>query len=200
MAARDKVGQNASIFLDWSVLMYFDRISSALTWLGRPAGSSGAVVDRQSLRQLAYVCLTFVLLGVPNLSYGQQFQEVTSSVGFVDELKKSWGNPIWGDMNNDGFLDMIVPDHGLAASHGPMVYLNNAGATFIDYRDHLPDREGPAVRFERLAWFSFGDFDNDGNLDLYITEGSKKGYGEKRDFSAGQGNGIFDYLVSLPEW
>src|SRR5437870_2269315 len=60
-----------------------------------------------------------------SVSVAQEFTEVTTQVGFANELKKSWGDPIFGDMNNDGWLDVIVPDHGLSVSHGPMVYLNN---------------------------------------------------------------------------
>ena len=50
----------------------------------------------------------------------QQFQDVTREVGLVLKAKHSWGNPIWGDINNDGFVDLIVPTHGLLKSHGPV--------------------------------------------------------------------------------
>ena len=70
----------------------------------------------------------------------RQFRDVSTDVGLVSETKKSWGNPIWGDINNDGFLDLIVPTHGLLLSRGPFVYLNNAGNTFTDIRDTCRDR------------------------------------------------------------
>src|SRR6266853_3857957 len=57
-------------------------------------------------------------------SVAQMFTDVTTEVGLINEAKKSWGNPIWGDFNNDGFLDLIVPTHGLTFSRGPFVYLN----------------------------------------------------------------------------
>ena len=44
-----------------------------------------------------------------SVAVAQQFHEVTAEVGLVPEAKTSWGNPIWGDINNDGFLDLIVP-------------------------------------------------------------------------------------------
>ena len=64
----------------------------------------------------------------------QQFTDVSSAVGLIDEAKKTWGNPVWGDFNNDGYLDLIVPCHGLLLSHGPFVYLNNGGVSFSDIR------------------------------------------------------------------
>ena len=75
----------------------------------------------------------------------EQFTEVTTQVGFVNEAKKSWGNPIWGDVNNDGFLDLIVPTHGLAVSHGPFVYLNNGGTSFTDNRDPSGIKRAPEL-------------------------------------------------------
>src|SRR5439155_8600171 len=65
-----------------------------------------------------------------SVAVAQQFHEVTAEVGLIAEATKSWGNPIWGDINNDGFLDLIVPTH----SSAPFVYLNNAGNTFTDIR------------------------------------------------------------------
>ena len=79
-----------------------------------------------------------LLLGLagafPGKLFAQQFENVSVAVGLAQEEKKSWGNPIWGDINNDGYLDLIVPTHGLATSHGPFVYLNNAGNTLTDIR------------------------------------------------------------------
>ena len=93
----------------------------------------------------------------------------------INEAKKSWGNPVWGDMNNDGFLDLIVPCHGLTASHGPFVYLNNGGTTFTDIRATCGIQMAPELDSTDWHGFSFGDYDGDGNLDLYIAEGAHAG-------------------------
>ena len=129
-------------------------------------------------------------------SIAQMFTDVTTEAGFVNEAKKSWGNPIWGDFNNDGFLDLIVPTHGLTFSRGPFVYLNNGDGTFTDIRTTCGIQKGPE---DDKDWhgFSFGDYDGDGRLDLYIAEGGDFNHGGtiKRDLLyRGLGNGTFRYV------
>jgi ASPIC and UnbV/FG-GAP-like repeat len=131
------------------------------------------------------------------------FVDVSSQVGLVMEAKKSKGSPVWGDFNNDGVLDLIVPCHGLSLSHGPFVYLGNANGTFTDIRatcrfsntSQLNDKDS-------TDWhgFSLGDYDNDGNLDLYIAEGArgKRGGMLKRDLLfRGHGDGTFTYVSDI---
>ena len=132
--------------------------------------------------------------------HAAQFQETTTDAHLVGDAKKSWGNPIWGDINNDGFLDLIVPTHGLALSHGPFVYLSNGDGTFSDIRgtSHIDK----AATLDTKDWhgFSFGDYDGDGNLDVYIAEGSKAKQGGtlKRDLLyRGNGDGTFQYTSDL---
>ena len=137
---------------------------------------------------------------IPSISTGQQFTEVTTQVGLVDEEKKSWGNPIWGDIDNNGFLDLIVPTHGLSVSHGPFVYLNNVGATFTDIRTTSGIEQAPELDSKDWHGFAFGDYDGDGNLDLYIAEGAKGKQGGtiKRDLLfKGNGDGTFQYVSDL---
>ncbi len=122
------------------------------------------------------------LLAAVSPTGAQQFTDVSTATGLVQEAKKSWGNPIWGDMNNDGFLDLIVPTHGLASSLGPFVYLNDAGNTFIDIRATSGIMVGPELDSRDWHGISFGDYNGDGNLDVYVSEGAK-GEENKRDLS-----------------
>ena len=47
-------------------------------------------------------------------SQGQSFVDVSDSAGIMgNDLARSWGSPCWGDINNDGFLDVMVSVHGV---------------------------------------------------------------------------------------
>ncbi|PYJ48215.1 MAG: hypothetical protein DME87_14100 [Verrucomicrobia bacterium] len=41
-------------------------------------------------------------------SIAQMFTDVTTEAGFVNEAKKSWGNPIWGDFNTPTFAQPVA--------------------------------------------------------------------------------------------
>jgi enediyne biosynthesis protein E4 len=136
-------------------------------------------------------------------SFAQQFVDVSTTVGFVMEAKKSKGDPVWGDFNNDGVLDLIVPCHGLSLSHGPFVYLGNVNGTFTDIRSTCGfSNLRQFDSYDSTDWhgFSLADYDNDGNLDLYIAEGAKAQNGGmiKRDLLFhGNGDGTFHYVSDV---
>ncbi len=171
---------------------FSDSINAALC---RRENSARIPQSKQRPFALPAAIVFFCIL--PLFVQAQQFTEVTSQVGLANELKKSWGNPVWGDFNNDGFLDLIVPTHGLSVSHGPFVYLNNAGNTFTDIRSTSQIKKAPELDSKDWHGFSLGDYDGDGNLDLYIAEGAKGKQGGtiKRDLLfKGKGDGTFQYV------
>lgn len=151
-------------------------------------------------KPVACIATVVGLVGVTMAdSFAQQFVDVSSQVGLVMEAKKSKGNPVWGDFNNDGVLDLIVPCHGLSLSKGPFVYLGKANGTFTDIRSTCGFSNISRFNAEDSTdWhgFSLGDYDSDGNLDLYIAEGAKGHSGgmNKRDLLFhGNGDGTFTY-------
>jgi len=89
------------------------------------------------------------------------FTNVTEQAG-IPQINE--GRSIaWGDYNNDGFLDLFVS----RGTEGPMkqsLYQNNGNGTFTDVTD--PAGLGAISNNRAAAW---GDFDNDGYLDLYVV-------------------------------
>ena len=75
----------------------------------------------------------------------------------------TYGAAAWGDFNNDGYLDLILTGttNGQPSGAIARIYSNNGDGTFTDIGAGLP-----GVYFSAVAW---GDFDNDGRLDLLLT-------------------------------
>lgn len=83
----------------------------------------------------------------------------------VEELSVSLAN-VWADFDNDGYLDVIV---GNAQSTNKL-YHNNGDGTFTYVSNSAIEAPGP-----KNTWgMTYGDYDNDGDQDLYIT--CKTGY------------------------
>ncbi len=89
---------------------------------------------------------------------GEQFTSVENVFSPVD-TGPSFG-ATWGDFDNDGDLDLFIPYFGAANRF----YTNEGNGAF---RDRAPEmmlnHDG---RGRGAVW---GDFDNDGDLDLYVT-------------------------------
>ena len=79
--------------------------------------------------------------------------------------------PAFADYNNDGHIDLyVVTNPGpldaevTEASPGNMLYRNNGDGTFTD----VTAKAGVGDRGYGMGCV-FGDYDNDGDLDLYVT-------------------------------
>jgi len=74
------------------------------------------------------------------------------------------GSVAWGDYNNDGYLDILLT--GRTGSIGvSKIYRNNGNNTFTEQTRILLS----GVYYGSAAW---GDYDNDGNLDILLTGNS----------------------------
>jgi len=88
----------------------------------------------------------YVVLMIATLAFSQQFTEITTGI-----VGTTNGKSIWGDLDNDGDLDLIT------AGGYFKIYRNDGAGIFTD------------TGFE--SWFMFenadlGDYDNDGYLDI----------------------------------
>jgi photosystem II stability/assembly factor-like uncharacterized protein len=66
----------------------------------------------------------------------------------------------WGDYDNDGYLDLFFAKQG--SSNG--LYRNLNGQNFVKVTNEIPAQEGGMSSAD--AW---GDYNNDGKLDLFVT-------------------------------
>ncbi len=94
-----------------------------------------------------------------------------------------------GDYNNDGWLDMYITN----TSEGNVFYHNNGDGTFTD----VAVFKGMAVN--RYGWGTdFFDYDNDGDLDLYVVNwwGFLPDIRAENVFFRNNGNGSFTNVTS----
>jgi hypothetical protein len=121
------------------------------------------------------------------------FTKITSGA-IVTDISSS-GGCAWGDYDNDGYIDLFVANAGPAED---FLYKNNGDGTFTKITS------GPVVTdVAQSSGGSWGDYDNDGDLDLFVTAGVI-GMGYDRLYR-NDGGGIFtkitgDPIVNFSHW
>ena len=95
------------------------------------------------------------------------FTKMTSNtVGRIVSDAASFSSCAWVDYDNDGFLDMFVTRGSGEATPGPnFLYHNNGDGSFTRILSGNP------VEDSGVSWScAWGDYDNDGFLDLFVTQ------------------------------
>ncbi|MBN9662066.1 MAG: VCBS repeat-containing protein [Acidobacteria bacterium] len=92
---------------------------------------------------------------------------------FVDVSKQSGADDpgdgfisLWGDLDNDGFLDLVIANGVLKDGSVPQIYHNNGNGTFTNVTKAAGLDEPPAYGAIGIA---LGDYDKDGKLDILIN-------------------------------
>lgn len=114
----------------------------------------------------------YVLNDGPNVLWrnlgGTGFQDVTAATGVGDEGTANSG--AWGDFDGDGYLDLYVSNYICYESPCPhgrrdTLYRSNGDGTFTDVSNYLDLAQLTKEAFV-ASWV---DYDNDGDLDLYVV-------------------------------
>jgi hypothetical protein len=117
---------------------------------------------------------------------GLKFEDITQAAGVAGLFGRWTTGVTMADVNNDGYLDMYVSVAGpnAPAERKNLLYVNNGPArngvpTFTEQAEAygIAD-EGHSIQS------AFFDYDNDGDLDLYVGNYPPSGFGMKTDFFA----------------
>jgi hypothetical protein len=105
------------------------------------------------IRKLYLLIITTLSLAVT--AFGQTF--TAQQAGLLNVGRSSLA---WGDYDNDGDLDLLLAGDPVSGSYAMKVYRNDEGI-FTDINANLTGIYNSAV--------TWGDFDNDGDLDILAT-------------------------------
>ncbi|MHC5108608.1 MAG: FG-GAP-like repeat-containing protein [Planctomycetota bacterium] len=131
------------------------------------------------------------------------FVDVTEEAGLLSFHPTQ--TAAWGDFDNDGWLDVFIGNESTdRATFACELYRNNGDGTFTDVAEEVALAGSGFVKGS--GW---GDFDNDGLIDLYVSrmeqpnilyrnEGEKDGRWRFRDVTSAAG--VAEPLRSFPMW
>ena len=113
------------------------------------------------------------------------FEDVSDGAG-VRLAGGAWCGSTFADINGDLYLDIFI---GGVAGTPPCILVNQQDGTFLD---RTPGSGLDTIQSETYS-AAFGDFDKDGDLDLFVTQwNTDRGAGESsQNLWENDGNGVF---------
>lgn len=98
------------------------------------------------------------------------FEDVSTDAGLA--VVRHSNGAAWGDIDNDGDLDLYLVTVG--GDYRFFLYVNDGNGSFTEEAvERGADLAGPELHFGYGA--TFGDYDRDGYLDLHVTEWTRHG-------------------------
>jgi len=120
--------------------------------------------------------LDILLTGVSSDSVGSMIYKNNGDNTFTEQTGISLndvdnGSVAWGDYDNDGDLDILLTgyNHDVGPQYVSKIYKNNGDNSFTEQTGILII----GVHYSSVAW---GDYDNDGDLDILLAGSSSSGY------------------------
>lgn len=118
------------------------------------------------------------------------FTDVTGSANVANSLSgapRVGTGATWGDYDADGDLDLYVANWASSVSNSiNRLYRNNGNGTFTDVANSAGVGD-----FRNSVAAAWADYDNDGNLDLYVVN-----FFEQDQLYRNNGNGTFSRVTS----
>ena len=130
---------------------------------------------------------------------GGQFVDVTETTGLLSFHPTQ--TAAWGDYDNDGFVDLYIGNESNDwERHACQLYHNQGGEAFVERAQGLGIDNIGYVK--GVAW---GDVDNDGDIDLYLSRMGQvnalyRNDGERGFSERGVSAGVSEPVWSFPTW
>ena len=96
------------------------------------------------------------------------FQEVDDVIPFEDRLRRKWDSPVIADLDQNGYQDVIITEHGNSLK----IFWNEGGTFSGPQRISGGDQHGVAA----------ADYDRDGRIDVIVSQGGGDGANPKKAF------------------
>jgi hypothetical protein len=118
------------------------------------------------------------------------------TIAGITDIARASGGVSWGDYNNDGYIDLYVanaqPGFGQPKPQNSL-FLNNGAGSFTDMTGNATTG-AIATDQEDTRNVSWGDYDNNGYLDMYVHNAAIGAYGPAKaaaSFYSNDGDGTF---------
>jgi len=127
----------------------------------------------------------FALIGTTQ-TFGQYFEKITT--GSLVEIKQQSYSANWADVNNDGYDDMLILN--LSDTGTNVLYMNNGDGSFS-----ANPESGIEEFISQSIAATWGDYNNDGYLDVYICNTANQGAASENFLFKNNGDGSFTRII-----
>ena len=136
---------------------------------------SASLRSSVSSRVISALAVIILSLGIASCGGVAKPSLPTFELTILHDSVISWSH-CWSDLNSDGLDDLFIVNHFAP----PSVLLNNGSGGFADIYSEsgmvVPGILAGGTKADRHG-SAFSDYDNDGDLDLYVTVGAQSGEG-----------------------